>query len=45
MSFGGSRVRPAGSRKSILELGGEGGGGETGLLSFLRYWARRQPPA
>ena len=43
MSFGGSRVRPAGSRKSILEPGGEGGG-ETGLLSFLRYWARRQPP-
>ena len=46
MSFGGSRVRPAGSRKSILEPGGGGkGGGETGLLSFLRYWARRQPPA
>ena len=59
MSFGGSRVgalggpgtplRPAGSRKNILEPGGAGGGGaggaETGLPSFLRYWARRQPPA
>ena len=57
MSFGGSRVgalggpgtplRPAGSRKNILEPGGAGGAGgaETGLPSFLRYWARRQPPA
>ena len=58
MSFGGSRVgalggpgtplRPAGSRKNILEPGGAGGGAggaETGLPSFLRYWARRQPPA
>ena len=56
MSFGGSRVgalggpgtplRPAGSRKNILEPGGAGAGGaETGLPSFLRYWARRQPPA
>ena len=56
MSFGGSRVgalegpgtslRPAGSRKNILEPRGPGGGGgETGLPSFLRHWARRQPPA
>ena len=54
MSFGGSRVgalgapgtplRPAGSRKNILEPGGAGGA-ETDLPSFLRYWARRQPPA
>ena len=35
MSFGGSRVRPAGSRKSILEPGGEGGGGARRAFSLF----------
>ena len=34
MSFGGSRVRPAGSRKSILEPGGEGGGARRAFSLF-----------
>ena len=53
MSFDGSRVgalrgpgtplRPAGSRKNILEPGGRGGGGETGLPFFSYVLGEKTP--